>query len=278
MSSGYFLSQKLIKSNYKFASVKHQEVKLVKIYLFWSIIFLVASIPNWVITGWLSWSAFVDYGIATFTRGSYYHFWYLISLIYALPLFYLCIRLIKKKTILLLLSIGMYSFRVLTLAYSLFIPETIANIPSLFERISAVFVALFTILPLLLLGFFIALGFYPKLKIAIIGLVISVILLVIEALVLHNRGVDNVSFLFSTYPTVFFIFSIALKISWKPKNSITRLLGAISLIIYCIHPLIILVLQCFTQETIILFLITSIISTAIGLGVTVIQKSSFFKK
>lgn len=95
--SGYFLSKSLSKNEYGAKPIKKQEWKMIKLYALWAVLYLAYSIPTWIKSGWMSFGAFKDYALATVTQGCHYHLWYLISLIYALPLFYLCARFIKKQ-------------------------------------------------------------------------------------------------------------------------------------------------------------------------------------
>ena len=99
--SGYFLSKSLAKNEFRAKPIKKQELKLIKLYALWTLLYLLYSIPTWIKTGWMSVGAFKDYALATVTQGCHYHLWYLISLIYALPLFYLCVRFIKNRKLLL---------------------------------------------------------------------------------------------------------------------------------------------------------------------------------
>ena len=56
-----------------------------------------AAIPAWMKIDWTAKAAVADYCYATLFSGSYYHLWYLLSLIYAWPLYYLCRRFLSTK-------------------------------------------------------------------------------------------------------------------------------------------------------------------------------------
>ena len=64
------------------------------------------SIPFWIQTSWLSPMAFVDYAFATVTGGSHYHLWYLLYLLYSLPLAYILLRLVPAKRQWMLILMG----------------------------------------------------------------------------------------------------------------------------------------------------------------------------
>ncbi|WP_216696872.1 acyltransferase family protein [Anaerostipes faecalis] len=89
--SGYYLAQKLefkdnkclnnsSNSNY----IKKYKKKIMVLYIEWSLIYLLFSIPTWLETGWFSIHAFIDWGLALVVNGSYYHLWYLLCIIYAI--------------------------------------------------------------------------------------------------------------------------------------------------------------------------------------------------
>ena len=154
--SGYFLSKSLAKNEFRAKPIKKQEWKLIKLYALWTVLYLLYSIPTWIKTGWMSFGAFKDYALATVTQGCHYHLWYLIGLIYALPLFYLCVRFIKNRKLLFALMIALYIIKAISYGYARWFPTFIQNIFGIGGKFSALFDAVFLLLPLLLLGFFIS--------------------------------------------------------------------------------------------------------------------------
>lgn len=154
--SGYFLSKSLSKNEYGAKPIKKQEWKMIKLYALWAVLYLAYSIPTWIKSGWMSFGAFKDYALATVTQGCHYHLWYLISLIYALPLFYLCARFIKNRKLLFVLMIALYIIKAISYGYARWLPTFIQTIFGIGGKFSALFDAVFLLLPLLLLGFFIS--------------------------------------------------------------------------------------------------------------------------
>lgn len=262
--SGYFLSMSLMKNEYGAKLIKKQEWKLIKIYFFWSVIFLFYSIPTWIKTGWMSFNAFKDYTLAFVTQGYHYHFWYLISLIYSLPLFYLSIRLIKKRKLLFVLMLLLYIIKTLSFGYSRWLPTSIQTAFLIGSRFSALFNAVFLLLPLLLLGYFISQK-KISLRLSLAGFIVSFALLTVEAFVLKAFGQESVSFIFMTFPTAYFLFSLILQINWNLNRNVFTLLGTASLIIYCLHPMIVEIFIDIISSSVLLFLSTAIISVAVAL-------------
>ena len=198
--SGYFLSKSLAKNEFRAKPIKKQEWKMIKLYALWTVLYLLYSIPTWIKTGWMSFGAFKDYALATVTQGCHYHLWYLISLIYALPLFYLCARFIKNRKLLFVLMIALYIIKAISYGYARWLPTFIQTIFGIGGKFSALFDAVFLLLPLLLLGFFISQK-KISLKFSLIGFIVSFSLLTVEAFTLKAFGQESVSFIFLTFPT-----------------------------------------------------------------------------
>ena len=258
--SGYFLSKSLSKNEYGAKPIKKQEWKLIKLYVLWTVLYLLYSIPTWIKTGWMSFGAFKDYALATVTQGCHYHLWYLISLIYALPLFYLCVRFIKNRKLLLVIMILLYIIKALSYGYSQWLPIFMQTVFEIGGKFSALFDAVFLLLPLLLLGFFISQK-KISLKFSLIGFIVSFSLLTVEALTLKAFGQESVSFIFMTLPTAYFLFSLISQMNWNLNGKVCTLLGAASLVIYCFHPMIVGLFIDIVPSSILLFIIAATNST-----------------
>ena len=268
--SGYFLSKSLSKNEYGAKPIKKQEWKLIKLYALWAVLYLAYSIPTWIRSGWMSFGAFKDYALATVTQGCHYHLWYLISLIYALPLFYLCVRFIKNRKLLLVIMILLYIIKAFSYGYSQWLPVFMQSAFRMGNRFSALFDAVFLLLPLLLLGFFISQK-KISLKFSLIGFIVSFSLLTVGAFTLKAFGQESVSFIFMTFPTAYFLFSLISQINWNLNGKVCTLLGSASLIIYCFHPMIVELFIDIVPSSIILFLGTAIISVLLSLMLMLIK-------
>ena len=233
-----FRIKTLNKNDYRIATIKRHEIKLIKLYVIWTILYFFYDIPFALKGGYFSIKNTIGYGISAITSGSSYHLWYLISLIYALPLFYLCIKYLRKKSIILLMVL-LYCVKVISYGYVKWLPSPLSFVFNLFHKFDALFNAVFLLLPLLLLGYIIATGITPNIKKSMLGLIISFLLLSVEAFVLKSFGQDRVSFIFFTLPTAFFAFSTVIQLNFAQDMKIGKLLGEVSLFIYCFHPMVV---------------------------------------
>ena len=267
--SGYFLSKSLAKNEFRAKPIKKQEWKMIKLYALWTLLYLLYSIPTWIKTGWMSFGAFKDYALATVTQGCHYHLWYLISLIYALPLFYLCVRFIKSRKLLFVFMVAFYVIKALSYGYIQWLPTFMQTIFGIGGKFSALFDAVFLLLPLLLLGFFISQKKIP-LKLSLIGFIVSFSLLTVEAFTLKEFGQESVSFIFLTLPTAYLLFSLISQMNWNLNGKVCTLLGSASLMIYCFHPMIVELFIDIVPSSILLFVITTIISVAVALMFVII--------
>ena len=268
--SGYFLSKSLAKNEFRAKPIIKQEWKMIKLYALWTLLYLLYSIPTWIKTGWMSFGAFKDFALATFKFGSHYHLWYLISLIYALPLFYLCVKYIKNRKVLFIMMIVLYIVKALSYGYSQWLPTFLQIAFKIGNKFSALFDAVFLLLPLLLLGFFISQKKIP-LKLSLIGFIVLFSLLTVEAFTLKAFGQESVSFIFMTLPTAYFLFSLISQINWKLNGRVCTVLGASSLIIYCFHPMIVELFIDIVPSSNLLFVIVAALSVIVSLAFVIVK-------
>ena len=266
--TGFFLYGGVIEKEHTGGSVKTYFFKYFKrvflLYAIWSCIYLLYSIPKWIKIDWFSIWSFVDYGINAIKQGSYYHLWYLVSLLYALPLFFLLITK-TRRSIWIILSIVLYAVELLTYSYSFLLPSELAFLIDLRSNWDALFSAVFRILPFLLLG-----AFCQEIKKSISGYSIVVLILaflfqLLEVLLLNKAGHSTVSYIVMTYPVVLVLFMLVIRMRTPIRSAACRLLGRISGFVYCVHPMIIEVLQHFELSSVLNFLITSVSATLLAI-------------
>ena len=208
--SGYFLALKWEVSG-RFNSDRNKTVflrqwmKLIVLYLAWSILYLIYSIPSWIDTGWFSFHAFIDYAIGAVRSGSHYHLWYLLSMIYALPLLYACLNVMKVKHLKYLAMI-LWLVKAASYGYARWMPTPISAIFSLMN-VSCLSGAV-GILPFLLLGVCISNRKTKSTKMYLLGFTISLTLLCVEAFILRSEGQTAVSYIVFTFPTSYFLFNL----------------------------------------------------------------------
>lgn len=234
--SGFFLAKTNVADS-GLKTLKKQETKLIKIYLIWTFLYFLYDIPFAVKGGYFTIKNYIGFGLSVFTKGSHFHLWYLISIIYALPVFFLCVRFLSRKAIVILMVL-LYSVEAVSYGYSMWLPSSVLNIFNQIKKPSA----LFLILPLLLLGYLIATRELPKLSFCVIGLFVSFVLLTFEAFILKSHGQEKFSYIFFTLPTAYFVFSTVIQLKFAQGLRLAKILGEVSTFIYCFHPMIVEVL------------------------------------
>lgn len=271
MCTGYFMAGRLenINEDDKDFVWRHWK-KIFIIYIIWTFVYLIRLVPEWIEIKWFSVHAFVDYGIAAIISRPYYHMWYLLSVLYAIPMLALCLKYVKKKH-LKWIVIAFWAVKVLSYGYYQWMPSSIINIFSLLEKFSGIRDGIFCIFPLMLLGSYVYYENVHKYKFYIIGFVISFILLIIEAFTLRYFGQNAVSFIIFTLPTSYFLFNLVLRINISIKPQTCVILGMASLFIYLVHPLIVELTNMLVNNSFLCFALTAIIATILGVLYTIIK-------
>lgn len=270
--TGYYLSLSLESHSYSYRSIHRQELKLIKMYTFWTIIYLLLSIPNWVQSGWFSIGAFKDFAVATIIKGSHYHLWYIISLIYALPIFWLIAKFLKNKYMILILAVMLYSFQLIVSGYGFFLSDAVLHALKMTELFWSLYRAIFFMLPFLIIGKLLATGIRMTKKTAILGCIISIFLLVAEIYLLRIFLQVGMSFYIMTMPTMYFLFQLILQISIPVNVHVCTILGASSTLIYCIHPAIFELLNMFFSSQSCLCILTALFSVMFSVVYIVIKR------
>lgn len=275
--TGYFMTEKCDNKGYeenKHFFWKHWK-KLIIIYIVWTIIYLLGSIPKWIEIGWFSLNAFVDYGISAILTKPYYHMWYLLSVLYALPLLAFCLKYVKKEYFK-WIAVVLWTIKVLSYAYCRWLPIPFQDAFNLMEKFSGIRDGLFCILPLMLLGACIYYEKKRKRKFYLLGFIIFLILLILEAFILKYMGQDAVSFVIFTFPTSYFLFNSIMKLKIPLNAKICFTLSGASLFIYLVHPLIVDFVKTLIKSSVLCFIVTTIIATALGVIYMII--TGCFKK
>ncbi|QOR65478.1 acyltransferase [Cytobacillus suaedae] len=244
--AGYFLfnkidfkNEKIEKSTNNSNLFKRYIKHLIIIYIFWTLFYLLWWIPSWYYGGYLTLANIKGYVLSIFLNGSYYHLWYIVSLIYGLLFTFLLLRFVRIKIVIItavifyLIGTFAYSYTWLVSGNS-FIEEVI----KVYNSLGSVSVALFRAFPYLLIGLI-----FSKYRMRIsspLSALLSVIcflLIGLEVWLLNFFGVSSrFSNVFFTGVTVFLIFSTAINIKLK-DNMLYPFLRKMSSIIYFIHPM-----------------------------------------
>ena len=252
ITSGYFLFRKINLKNFDIKPVKQYLIKLIKLYLIWSLIYFPVRLggiftdKKGIIHGVFSY--FKDFIFST----SYSHLWYLNALIFAtLLISFLLYKRVKPIYIIagggIFYIIGLFGqswFGFLDPLRGTFVWDILKFIQSV---ITTTRDGLFD--GLLFVGIGMIFAFY-KIELsrnkALTGLGISLILLFIEAFGLqffgYSRSHDTYLFL---APVAFFLFAVIRNVQ-LPDNRNYKKMRTLSSLIYFIHPWIKIILGAIT--------------------------------
>lgn len=133
------------------ARLKRYIKRIGLLYLVWSAVYLLYQIPQWHATGW--WGLYVvkDYLASFLLSGSYYHLWYLLALLYAVPLLYLVLTFVKKDKLIWICAAA-WSIECLLHAYRWVGIENIEILTWLTSHFDILFHAAFRAVPLMGIG------------------------------------------------------------------------------------------------------------------------------
>ena len=274
--TGYFLASRLefgetlLKSCHNIEIFLKQWKKLVLMYAVWSVLYLFYSIPMWIEIGWFSPFAFVDYAVAAVTTGSHYHFWYLWGMIYILPIFYVLLRICRKKYWIYMIA-SLWLVKVVSYAYPRLVTEQLAI---LIQKIGVIT----CLLPMLLMGALISVQKEKSLRFYAVGLILSVTGLAVEAFALRRLGQEAVSYIVFSLPVAYYLFCLITRLKTKSNGKVSSYLGATSMFVYCVHPMLAELTEDVFKSSIIYFGVVAVGATALGCGYHFLSKKLFRKK
>lgn len=189
--------------------------------------------------------------------------WYLLSLLYALPIFWACLTFVKKEW-LLPVSALLWIVKAISYGYIQLIPDEIRNILLWMDKFPALRDAVFCILPLLLLGTHIRMEKKKDTVFKVLGFAFAFSALCVEAFFLKGKGASAVSYIFFTYPTAYFLMELILEIRCKGLKKISGILGQVSLVVYCVHPMIGEVTDKVLANSAFHYIVTVVLAAGIG--------------
>lgn len=274
-----FHNDKIKKTKDNIKKLKRYVFRVSLLYVVWSAIYLVLDIIKWYRLGCLSLANFKGYVLSFFTNSSHYHLWFIISLIYAIPIMYFVLRYLGKR-VLLVGSLVLYLIGLVYGSYNfIHLPfqslySTFANI---WPRMSTV---LFCVIPICALAFLCNNIRIKQPSLWILS-IIMLILFSIEGMILYYYVPKNASsYIIFTLPTVLFLFVSIKNTPLTIKNSYE--IRKLSTIIYCMHPLVIELLGYSVNikdlNSFVYFLIISFITLLMSIILLLLYKKFRFAK
>lgn len=212
--------------------------KNILLYVIWSVIYLSIILPEWYDVGWWGWAAVRDWLHSFLFIGSYYHLWYLLALILAIPALYLLLTVIPISRIWGVTS-GLWVLECLVYSYAWIGAGRLPLVAFIGGKIPVIFDAFLRALPLISVGALLSQRrSEPPKATACIG---AFLLCTAEASALYffSPNESSFSYLFST---PFMVWSTLRGLTtWKqiPLNKQQQFcLRDMSLSIYCMHPMV----------------------------------------
>ena len=227
----------------------------------------------WIKIDWFSMWAFIDYGIGTLTKGSHYHLWFILSMLYAVPVMYVTVAKSNHK-FQIAAAVVLYSVKAVIYGYRPFLPDTINKIFSVMDKFSGFTDAVFCILPFMLIGYCMDNCKEISKRKAFLLFLGYLTLWIAEAKLAKVFGVVSYSYLFFLFPASYYLFALIRDLKISNKNIAEYKLNELSLYVYCIHPIFIETLSQIQLPTLILFVVVSVLSTAIGLAMIKIKNKT----
>ena len=222
---------------------------------------------------------FKDTLIAFLFHGVYYHLWYLLTSLYAFPLLYFLLQHIRRIHLSFIIGI-LWIYRCLTHSYAwLNLDGSLYSL--MVDKIPSIFLAIFCAIPLLFIGTLFKDSRNHDFSTNIyLSAIISFLLCTIEASMLHfwTPNTDKYAYLIST---PFFAYFTLRSLIFMPQIQISSKIAYIlrdsSLIIYCLHPLIILLCSITNISNRIFLWLTTTILTVL-LAFLWVQNKAHLKK
>ena len=256
--TGFYFTRAFDKSSSRFFLFKKTIFKIIRMYLLWSLFYLLVLLIDWHNNGILSVDNIIGWCKSLIVSSSYYHLWYLSSLIYAIPLFVIIINKVSKNYCL-GIAVVLWVLEAIDYGYSFLISDFLSSL-SVLSSFDAMHTGILRMLPLLLVRAYVSRININSLSLnrtAVIFL-LSFLLLVVEAFSLRHFGGNHFSFIFMTLALSVAVFILVYLIGLRSVKDF-QLLAKMSMTIYCLHPAIIWLLDDYISSPLLLFLWVSII-------------------
>lgn len=208
------------------------------LYVVWSVIYLAIILPEWYAVGWWGWTAVKDWFHSFLFIGSYYHLWYLLSLILAVPALYVLLRVVPVSRIWIVVS-GLWVLECLVYSYAWIGIDQIPLVAFISSKMPIIFDGLLRALPLVCIGAILSqrqIG-APKVT-ACVG---TFLLCAAEASGLYFFSPNESFYSYLVFTPIMTWFALSGLIAGKqvPLRKQQQLcLRDMSLSIYCVHPMV----------------------------------------
>lgn len=241
--------------------------RIVLLYFGWSIVYILVQLPHWYQTGWWGKALLKDCAASFLFSGSYYHLWYLLALIYALPLLYLLLSVVSTQHLRTIIPL-LWLVECLLYSYDWIGIDRISVLSWLTGHFSVIFDAVFRAVPLLGIGILCMKSNAKQPKKSYICVALSILACAAEASILHfcTANSSRYSYLLFTPIMTYFLLQMLFSITKCGSLRIGTLCRKSSLVIYCLHPLILRLLEFIGVESrMLLWILVTLITVFLAL-------------
>ena len=258
--TGYYLSLRL-KDNGNNRPLRKTILRILLLYIVWSLFYLLVLSYSWNKTGLLSNTTLVGWSKSFLLGNSYYHLWYLAQLFWALFPFFLIERYVPDK-FKVVLAVTLWILGSFCYVYS-DVLRIGSGFAGLYNRYGAITGSLGRMLPLLLTGNLIACRTDCTNKRITYGCFVCFIGLVSEVFAIRHFGAERFSYVLFTLPLAYFLF-FSLKTAVLRVGFNTRILSKASMNVYLLHPAVLYFLkEMHISNPIVLFCLCVVITSLI---------------
>lgn len=251
LTTGYYLAKQIDEGKKsRFEILKKHWLKIFVIYAVWTVIYFVytvltrdeslLSIAHW-------------YAVDTVLYGCHYHLWYLLALLFAMPLMVVVWRK-EYRMPLGVIAVVMY------LGYTWIYLHGVTSITAV--------AGVLLLFPYMLIDGIMNVVSVKKTKIAVVVLLLCLVLQTIEAFYLRSIGYEKWTYIASAMLSgvAFFMMTISIRRT-ETNDKVMRfesLLGKISLFVYCAHPIFVEWLIDKISSTVVVWIIATLGVTIVG--------------
>lgn len=253
--SGFFFFGKLEFSNGKIKKSAHNRRKLTSyltrliiLYIIWSVIYFILQLIQWVTYPDITFiHLLIGFAKSFIVDGSYYHLWYILCLIYSVPIIYVLLRRINLKNVM-LIAIFLYALHLIINFNGICEALPVVSVIGKLSLIpGAIGQTLFIAIPLVTAGGYVAIKKCEIKKLnSNILFVLSLLLLVAEASLIFSFSgkTDHSAYIIFTFVASVIGFLAVKNIDLSSKNKERfHYFRNMSTVMYCIHPLVIELLK-----------------------------------
>ena len=164
------------------------------------------------------------------------------------------------------LSVLLYCIEAVRYGYAAFTPVIVRRVLHIFDIVGGISDGVFLLLPFLLMGASICREERAKsYKEYTVKFAASVVLLAAEAWLLTTHGKESVAFIAFTYPVAYYLYRLLLCSKLSLDKTRRLCFGTVSLVVYCFHPMVIETMKNFSLASPLVFIITAVVATCVGL-------------